>query len=159
MREVKITLYHFDELSLESQQVVLGAFHYINTKDTDWWKEIKEDLDMAALTLFEFDVDRGFTRLEFSVDAEETAILISESHGRDTETWKATLKFLQDYVESRGNIDSRIASKKYYLKQLEQAYTKMFTDAYKLWISDEKVIETINNRGYEFTSDGNIYRG
>jgi len=174
MKEIKIKIYKFSELSDEAKENALNRLYDINVVH-EWWEFTYEDAKEAGIKITSFDIDRAsYVKADID-DVHETANLIIKNHGEHCETHKTTKEFLADYdklVEkySDGVNKNRVAEDNEYefdgeADDLEDEFRKSICEDYRIILqkeydyltSEEAVIESIEANEYDFTDDGKIY--
>ena len=156
-REIKTTVYTFDELSDDAKETARewyrnGALNY------DWWNCTYEDAANVGLKITAFEnyryVDGRFTK-----SAVDVAKSIQNHHGDMCETHKTATSFLAD--EPRGG-DENEEEWEYRLSDLESEFLKALCEDYRIMLdheceylmSDECVDESILANEYTFTING-----
>jgi hypothetical protein len=157
MREVKIRVYSFNELSDQAKEKALMDLWDINVH-YDWWDCVYSDASMVGLTIKGFDTGRASeVDLEFNTTAEITARLILKDHGESTDTHKLST----DFVNAIHLMDEE--SEEYhdacneYLYDLAQEYLAMLRREYEYLTSEEAIKESIIANEYEFLETGKLY--
>lgn len=167
MREIKTTVYTFDELNDRAKETAREWYRQYCIAD-DWYTFVYEDAERVGLKITAFDL-RGGVEAEFLASAEETAHKIEEEHGKTCATYttaKAYLKKRDELIDgwpkdgdgefqSLSDLDAR-------LDELDDEFSYDLREDYRIilqneidWImSEEAVDENILANEYEFTADG-----
>lgn len=175
MREdtVTIKVYPFDELSDEIKETVVEKLRDLNI-NYEWWDSTYEDAATIGLKITEFELERGtFCRGDWTEDAEDTARLILENHGKTCETYKDAVEF-QNSVSVAGSIfedadgfdpDYKEFNESDEYEELCEEFQRTICEDYRIILqkefdyltSEEVIIEIIKADEYEFTVDGKLY--
>lgn len=158
-----ISLYTFDELSDKAKEKARDWFREACAYD-EWWESTYEDAANTGLKITGFDdVYRGSCKGHFLQSAGYTAQQIIENHGKDCETHKTALKYL-DKIEllkaTHPNVDSYdfdqeiIQEDKELLHSLLEDYRIMLQKEYEFQTSDETVDDNIRANVYSFRENG-----
>ena len=166
-------LYKFDELSDDGKKKVIEKLWDLNV-DYEWWEFIYEDAEQVGLEITEFDLDRGaYVKGKFTQAAIDVANEIIKEHGKDCETYKTAMEYIEEYAYMENHYRDMA------IKEDDDAYwdvEDMYTDdididfrqalledyasilqkEYNYQTSREAIIETIEANDYEFTADGNL---
>ena len=167
----KTVVYPFDELSEDAKEKAVQGFWDINLFN-EWWESIFEDAAEVYIELTEFELDRGsYCHGEFIKDAEDTAKLIIEDHGKSCETYKTAIEFIEDsaklYMKYPVKLDDDGDDENETIREDKQEelnvefkyslledYRIILQNEYEHLGSEDVIIETIKINEYEFTVDG-----
>lgn len=172
MRKITTTVYNFDELNAETQEQAIEKLWDINVK-YEWWDGIYSDAEEnARLKITSFDIDRGsYCKAEFIHDAINSAALIKENCGNETDIYQLAETFQQERDEIilqapkdengdfeyehevDGKLDDLEAD---FLKDLCEEYLSSLRKEYEYQTSEQAIKETIEINNYEFTIDGDL---
>jgi hypothetical protein len=163
MKTITINLYKFSELSESAKQKAIAELSDINVSN-DWWEYNYEDAKQIGLKITGFDLDRGnYAKGKIIGTAEETALLIKENHGPETDTFKLAEGFLLDLEKLELKPESKDRElmiedlEEYFLKELLGDYLYILKKEYEYRTSKEAIIETIESNDYDFTENGDLY--
>ena len=172
MRIIETKVYKFDELSEKVKKTVLASLAEINIQD-GWWNGTIEDAENIGLKIVCFELYESvpYAKGTFSVDALEVGANILRDHGKHCKTYKLAETFLEnhapiysEYLDSESeHYESPDHERK--LMELEEGFLTDLLDEYSNMLckdknylySDEAIIETIDDRNYEFTEDGKLW--
>ena len=162
---VKITktnVYKFDELSEGAKDRAIEKLYYINVNH-DWWDYVYDDAEEIGLKIEGFDLGRAnYCKGKFTQSAEDVAKAIIENYGKDCETYKTAMEYLNALEVLRNGIedeDEDVDTEEIdeeFLKSLCEDYRIMLSREYDYLTSRESIIETIEANEYEFDEDGNL---
>lgn len=153
----KTEVYPFDELSGDAKQTAVEQLYDINIY-FEWWDYTYEDAANVGIKITEFDIGQGnFCRGELMDAAIEVASRIRIDHGKDCETYKTAVEFLNHITEDEDEDEQESMDLNFKYAILED-YRIMLRKEYEHLASKEAIIETIKANEYEFTKDGKIYR-
>lgn len=171
MRTIKTKVYKFNELTEDAKQKAIEENMEINLMD-EWWECEYEDAKQIGLKIKSFDLERNrHAKGEFLLAANEVAQNILNNHGETCETYKTTVRFMEewqpifnDYInEDSENYESSeleenlLELENEYLESLLEDYSIMLQKQYEYLYSDEAIKETILINEYEFTKEGNRF--
>ena len=172
MKEIKIKIYEFSELSEKAQQNAIEKLYDINVDYSEWDNSV-EDAKEIGLKIISLD-DHRQNEGEFISSAYETANLIKVNHGETCGTYKTAISFINEWdkavenfsdginknkvtEENEGEFDS-IANdlEKEFLQSLLEDYRIMRNKNYEYLTSEEAIKETIEANEYLFYSNGDL---
>lgn len=156
MREHKIKVYKFDELSAEAQEKALQGMRFWDVEDFEWWEFTYEDAKNVGIKITSFDLDRGNITGEFIESAEYTIDKILMDHGPTCDTYITAhnyKKALEDQKE-----DDADDFKHEFLNAILEDYRIILQKEFEYLTSDTHLKETIEANEYEFTEDGKLFR-
>lgn len=163
-------VFKFDELSEEAKQKAVENLYDLNV-DYDWWDSIYDDAKQIGCKIDGFDTGRGNSIKFVCKDAEETATLILENHGDQTDTYKLAEQYLKDHdkiiEEAERDEDGELADEyavdrllddldAEFIRALGEEYLSILRQEYEYLTSEEAIIETIRANEYEFTEEGRL---
>jgi hypothetical protein len=169
MRTIETKVYTFDELSDDAKEKA-RLWWQENCLMYDWWEFVYMDAETIGLRIKEFDIDRNrHAKGDFILSANKVAEKIFEEHGKDCETYKTALNFIDDckLIELQAELEGKDGDEDYwfsneideaeeeFLKSLLEDYSIMLQNEYEYLTSDESADERIIANEYEFTEDGN----
>ena len=165
----EIKAYNFEDVKSDVdgiQEKVLQELNDINI-DYEWWQDTYDDAEIIGLKITGFDIDRASScKGEFINDGQFTAEKIIKTHGDSCKTYKTAQLFLSEvnaYLIGKDENDlnyqddegiTHIADG--FLKSLLENYRIMLRKEYDYNVSEEGILETIENAGYEFNAEGKI---
>ncbi len=167
MREIKVKLYQFNELSERAKEKARQWFREGYTGEFAW-EDIQEDAEQIGLKIMELDQHRA-NHGKFIESAPECAEKIIKNHGESCETYKTAKTFLTERDEivseaerdENGDLadesaldDALDELESEFLRSLLEDYRIMLEKEYEYQNSDEYVDEGITANEYEFTEDG-----
>lgn len=167
MREIKTTVYTFDELNDRAKETAREWYRQYGIDD-DWYTSVYEDAERVGLKIIAFDL-RGIVEAEFLASAEETAHKIEKEHGEACETYKTAKGYLKerdrvvdqwgrdengDFINEGGLDESLDALDSNFLHDLQEDYRITLEKEMEWLMSDECVDDNMTANGYEFTADG-----
>lgn len=154
MRTKTINLYKFDELSDEAKEKARDWFREGNDGENEW-DYIREDAKEIGLEILSLDFNRP-NKGRLLWDALEVAEEIIKNHGKDCETHKTALRYLEQLKkENDENLsEQREETEAEFLHDLLEDYRVMLDKEIEYQNSDEVVDENIMANEYEFTEDG-----
>ncbi len=164
MKTHTITTYSYDELRERAKENAINNLYDLNVMD-QWWDSVYEDAKNIGLQITEFDLDR-YTKGDFINSAFDTAMLIIDNHGENTETYQTAINYLEDrdclYCgggKGEWYIDGKLEDLDIeFLRSLcEDYYSIILQKEYEFLCSRETIEETIRVNEYEFTEDGKLY--
>jgi arsenate reductase-like glutaredoxin family protein len=168
MKEVKIIVYSFDELSEDAKQKAIEDNRDINF-DFKWWDHIYCDAKSVGLKIESFDLDRNKHAIGvFILEPLEVAQNIINEHGESCETYKTAKEFLNahnslfsDYLdEDKETYESKELEQEMsdleddFLNSLCFDYANILQREYEYLCSDKAIIETIQANEYNFLKCG-----
>lgn len=172
MKEVKIRLYQFSELSEKAQRNAIEKLSDINVDYSDW-DNSTEDANEIGLKIISLD-DHRENEGHFVCSAYETANLIKVNHGETCETYKTAISFISEWdktverfsdgvnknqvtEENEGEFDS-IADEleKDFLHSLLEDYRILRNKNYEYLTSEGVIKETIEANEYLFFANGKL---
>jgi hypothetical protein len=171
MKNIRIKVYKFNELSQDAQDKAIEKLNSINV-DFDWWVYIYEDAKEIGLKITSFDLDRNrHAKGEFILSAAEVSQNIINNHGENCETYKTASNFLEYWQpifnaytdEENEKYESREAEEEMqeieeeFLYSLLEDYSIMLQNGYEYLQSDEAIIETIEANDYHFLANGELF--
>jgi hypothetical protein len=156
MRTIRTKVYFFNELSEKAKQQAVKKLSEISL-NYDWWANTYEDAEYIGLKITSFNLDRNrHATGKFIQDAQYTANKILIEHGKNCETYKTASLFIQE--RGKLNIDEQDEELKEleteFLNDIVEDYSIILQNEYDYLQSDEAIIETIEENGYEFQEDG-----
>lgn len=171
MREIKVKLYKYDELSERSKEKACD-WYYQFALDYEWWDSVYDDATNIGLKITEFDLGRAqMCRGQFTGDALECAEKIKKNHGDKCDTYKTAVAFLEerdkiveqaerdkngDFVNEY-ELDQKLDKcEEEFLHALLEDYRVMLQNEIDHLTSREAIEESIIANGYEFTEGGKI---
>lgn len=172
MKEVKIKLYQFSELSEKAQRNAIEEFGDINVDHSEWDNTI-EDAKEIGLKIISLD-DHRQNEGEFMYSAIETADLIKSNHGENCETYKTAVNFMDEWSktvekysdgvdkdkvseENENEFDSIAYDlEKDFLHSLLEDYRILRNKNFEYLTSEEAIKETIEANEYFFFADGEL---
>jgi hypothetical protein len=171
MKEIKIIVYSFDELSEDAKQKAIQANRDINF-DFKWWDHTYDDAKSIGLKIESFDLDRNkHATGAFILGPLEVAQNIINEHGEHTETSKTAKHFLSSHVElfvnylnpesefyeSKETENDLIYLEEEFLSNILKDYANILQREYEYLSSDEAIIETIEANEYNFLKRGKMF--
>jgi hypothetical protein len=168
MKEIKVKVYSFNELSDDAKEKAIQSLSDVNV-DYRWWNDIYEDATDIGLKITSFDLDRNrHAEGAFLLSANEVAQNILNSHGEDCETFKTATTFLKewqpifaDYVdeesdsfESHESEDELLELEDEFLNSILEDYSIILQNEAEYLQSEESIIETIEANGFVFLKNG-----
>ena len=174
MREEKIKIYKFNELSDEAKETAIENWREDGI-GYGWWDCTYEDAEQAGLKLTEFDIDRGgYCKGDFVKYAENTANKILAEHGEECETYQTATDFINESAKllekylpelDEGGYDENESERDEAQQELDAEFLRSILEDYRIMLqneyeylnSDEAISETIECNEYEFTEDGGRY--
>ena len=169
MRTIELNIFEFSELSEESKANAIEKLSDINV-DYDWWDCTYEDAKMIAIDIKGFDIGRGsYCEIEVD-DCQDSAKLIIVNHGECCNSFKSAKDFLETSAKLTNLLDEdedneyKIEAIEELLESLEDVFKKELSEYYlndlrvdyDYRLSDEAVIEAIENNNYEFLENGEM---
>lgn len=161
MREIKVKLYQFDELTERAKEQARDW--YREGEDGSFaWENIQEDAKNIGLIIESLDQHRA-NRGHFERFAENTAERISKEHGETCDTYKTAKVFLdalkalprdEDGELSLYDQDKAEDLEKEFLHDLLEDYRIILEKDIEYQYSNEHIDETILANEYEFTENG-----
>ena len=171
MRTISIKLYTFNELSESARQKVLEKMETHEVEFMEWWIPVYEDAENVGIKItgFDFDIDQitgDFLGTEYMASEK-----IMDGHGKQCQTYKAAEKFDKDwnalvskYTDLMGikiNADKFRSEEKVieetFKNEIRRQYLTILRNEYEYLTSEEAIKESIEENGYEFTENGEIY--
>lgn len=173
MRELKIVLHKFEELSDKSKRRVLAIMQEINLHG-DWWRQTKDEAEAIGLQIIGFDVrQKQYVDGEFMKVPAEVAKLIIKEHAEGLKTYESATKYMEakkELLDRVSNKDGSIPAKKapeyeeadvllkgMFLKRLCDDYLAVIKEEYDFRVSNGAISEALE--GFEFTGDGELFLG
>jgi hypothetical protein len=164
MKTIEIKVYKFEELNKQTKEKVIENYRHINVEDFQWYDWIKDDFNRLGLEIQEFDLGRrNFVKI-YIENFEDTSNYIIEEFGDSVlikQTAKNYLKELKEIVSNfkeDEDIDREFETlDENYQHEFEADILSYLRSNYEQDISDEAVIDTIEARDYDFTTNGKIY--
>ncbi len=178
-RQKTITVYKFDELSEDAKEKALARLSDINV-DHDWYEHIYDGAKEIGLIITEFNLDRNIIKGDIRLNVPEVCKLIRKHHGKETETYKTAVDYLNDYIEefkkyrdkyngmgSMYEFDNAVQALYEFegedeatdilcdfKKALLEDYLIILKQEYEYLTSKEAIIESIEANEYEFDENG-----
>lgn len=146
VKELKVKVYQFDELSEEAKEKARGWFRE-GAFDYEWYDSTYEDAKEIGLEIVEFDITRNTIGGHLTIGAREVCQRILKEHGESCNTYKLALEN-KDIDE-----DDEDAVKEFEYALLEE-YLAMLRQEADYICSNESVDENIRANEYGFTVDG-----
>lgn len=137
MRTIETRIYKFNELDDKAKEKARdwyrdGGFDY------DWWDCLYDDAENIGLTITEFDIDRHIIKGYLTESVQEVCKSIRKEHGKNTPTYKLTIKPDEDSFEH----------------DLLEEYLSLLRKEWEYMNTDEAIDENILANEYEFTEGG-----
>ena len=160
MREIKVKLYQFDELSEDAKEKARQWFREGNDGYFEW-EHVQEDAKTIGLEIQSLDHHRA-NRGGFITSAPECIEDILANHGESCDTYKTAKKYEPTFKEleaMRDNDDEKFddafANAEYgFLYDLLEDYRAILEREMDHLNSNEYIDEIITVNEYEFTEDG-----
>jgi hypothetical protein len=163
-------VFKFDELSDAAKQKAVENLYDLNVS-FEWWDSVYEDAETIKCKIKGFDLGRA-NDIDFTCpDVHETATLILENHGDQTDTYKLAEQYLKDHdkiiEEAERDEDGELADEyavvrllddldAEFIRALGEEYLSILRQEYEYLTSEEAIIETIRANEYEFTEEGRL---
>ena len=164
MKTIEIKVYKFEELDKQTKEKVIDNYRTINVEDTFWYDWIKDDFNRLGLEIQEFDLGRRNYAKIYIENFEDTSNYIIEEFGDSVLIKKTAKNYLKELKEIVSNfkededIDREFETlDENYQHEFEADILSYLRANYEWETTDEAVIDTIEARDYDFTTDGKIY--
>jgi len=158
MREVKIKLYQYSELSETAKEAARDWWRSVDD-GSDAWDNVREDAAQVCIKIHVLSDTRA-NQGGFTNSALDTAKRILENHGAECETFKTATHFLgaRDAAAKHPDEDARADV----LEELEHEFLAAILEDYRVYHkkeveyhdSEEYIAEVMEANEYEFTKDG-----
>ena len=170
MKEIKISVYSFQELSEDAKQKAIEDNYDINLDF--WWDNVYEDAESIGLKIESFDLDRNkHATGKFILGPLEVAQNIINEHGEVCETHKTAKEFLSSHVElfvnylnpesefyeSKETENDLIYLEAEFLSNILKDYANILQREYEYLSSKKAIIETIELNEYNFLKCGEMF--
>ena len=165
----KIKAYNFEDIKNNVDGIQEKVLHELNDINVnyEWWQNTYDDAEIIGLKITGFDIDRASScKGDLMNVAEDSAEKILKIHGENCETYQTAKNYLDELSEFLIGKDendlnyqddediTHIADG--FLKSLLENYRIMLRKEYDYNVSEEGILETIENAGYEFNAEGKI---
>ena len=172
MKEIKIKVYSFDELSEQAKETAIQSLFDINISH-EWWDTIYDDASEMGLKITSFDLDRNrHANGVFLLSANEVAQNILNNHGEECETFQTAATFLKewqaifsnymdessDFFESQESEEKLLELEDEFLKSLLKDYSIILQNQSEYLQSEESIIETIEANEFVFLKTGETWK-
>ena len=164
-----VTVYSFEELSEEAQEIAKDKFRFANV-DHGWWDSVYEMAEEIGISITGFDIDAGIIKGKLNLYFSDSFKLIRKNWGRSSEIYKTAKsyvkKFIKEFKEWKGNNDWTVDEffsedgaeelhDEYKMDMLEE-FLIILNKEYEYQTSDEQVKEFIISNEYEFLENGKL---
>lgn len=151
-REVKQTVYRFDELEEDVQAKVIESFRHALVDDSYWFEIIEEDAASVGVKILSYD---GRTcEIELKEYPQDVANMILKDHGDSCDTYQTAKNFIE-CLDEEGNASEEDIRE--FRLQLAEDYRIMADREYEYMTSDECIDEWLCGTDREFLADGTDY--
>lgn len=155
MREAKVNLYKFDELSDEARWKAVDEQWGTIVHD-QWWDFEYKDAEEIGFKITSFDLDRDEIEGEFTKPAEDVAKLVTVKYRDATPIHMVATTLLATLTEEKDE-DRRAQCKLRFKRRILACFKQFLQATYNYSISEEAIIDTIIANDYEFTVDGRLW--
>ena len=167
MRTETITIYKYEELSVEAKERALREYCDINVHH-DWFEYVYEEAATIGCKISAFNIDRG-SYIDMQIDDEiETSQLILKNHGETCGTYKLAKRLLDDVTGLGLNVndielEDEDTEEEFDLlllefhENLKEEYLSILRIDYEYLISDEAIADSIIANEYEVAENGKKY--
>jgi hypothetical protein len=159
MREIKIKVYKFDELSEEAKEKARMWYRESRVDDMQFeWGHYKDDAKNIGIELREWEY-RRYLKCSLELDFSQVLANILKDHGECCETWKTAKRYKDEYdklteEQVLNNEDEELREE--FTRDIAEDYRVLLDNQYDYLNTDEYVDEMLTINEYEFKENGKI---
>jgi hypothetical protein len=159
MKTIEIKLYQFNELSEKAQENAIQNYKE-SCADYDWYEPT---LDMFSsqfgIVIKSFDLYKEEIELDFKYNLDEIckSFVYEFNNNSIAELAKNYLRSVDAQLSLGIDDDMMEDMEALFIKDLEEEILSWLDNEYEYLQSEEYIVQTIEDNGYEFTEDGKVY--